>query len=249
MADEPATVLGSHGQLEQVFLNLLVHAEQSLSDASEKLITVRSSVVARRILVEIAYSGPKADADPFVAGADEGPAGGLGCLPQSDYRPWRRDPAGTAGGGRSGISSRIALRAAGEAQRPAPENGRDGAHTLTALVIEPAEADSDAVARPAVRAGISRSAGEQFRRRPGPGAAPALRRHLLLGARAWSELGGNRRAGEDARGGIRAAFRFLQRGSVGRFRGERRFVLAKPVDEKQLDRVLDGHPGQAVGSR
>jgi C4-dicarboxylate-specific signal transduction histidine kinase len=73
LADEPATVQGSHGQLEQVFLNLLVHAEQSLSDSSEKSIAIRSSVVARRVLVEIGYSGPKGAADPFVPGADEAP--------------------------------------------------------------------------------------------------------------------------------------------------------------------------------
>src|SRR5208283_1398131 len=79
LADEPVTVLGSHGQLEQVFLNLLVHAEQSLSDSSEKSIAIRSSVVARRVLVEIGYSGPKVAADPFVPGADEASGGpGLG---------------------------------------------------------------------------------------------------------------------------------------------------------------------------
>jgi CheY-like chemotaxis protein len=55
---EPLFVLGSHGQLEQVFLNLLVHAEQSLADAPQKTITVRTSVLARRLLVEIAFSAP-----------------------------------------------------------------------------------------------------------------------------------------------------------------------------------------------
>jgi CheY-like chemotaxis protein len=57
---EPAWVLGSQGQLEQVFLNLLVHAEQSLAEAPEKAITIRSSVLARRLLVEISFSaGPQ----------------------------------------------------------------------------------------------------------------------------------------------------------------------------------------------
>src|SRR5581483_137089 len=35
---EPVFVLGSQGQLEQVFLNLLVHVEQSLASAAQKLI-------------------------------------------------------------------------------------------------------------------------------------------------------------------------------------------------------------------
>jgi CheY-like chemotaxis protein len=53
---EPLAVLGSEGQLEQVFLTLLVHAEQALAEAPQKLITVRTSVLAKRILVEIAFT-------------------------------------------------------------------------------------------------------------------------------------------------------------------------------------------------
>ncbi|MGB9457137.1 MAG: GAF domain-containing protein [Bryobacteraceae bacterium] len=53
---EPLKVLGSHGQLEQVFLNLLVHAEQALAAAQEKTLTIRTSVLAKRLLVEISFS-------------------------------------------------------------------------------------------------------------------------------------------------------------------------------------------------
>jgi GAF domain-containing protein/CheY-like chemotaxis protein len=55
---EPLYVLGSHGQLEQVFLNLLVHAEQSLAEAPQKVITIRTSVLGKRLLVEIAFTAP-----------------------------------------------------------------------------------------------------------------------------------------------------------------------------------------------
>jgi GAF domain-containing protein len=55
---EPLKVLGSHGQLEQVFLNLLVHAEQALVEAQEKTLTIRTSVLAKRLLVEISFSAP-----------------------------------------------------------------------------------------------------------------------------------------------------------------------------------------------
>ena len=55
---EPLFVLGSQGQLEQVFLNLLVHAEQSLVEAAEKMITVRTSVLAKRLLIEISFTAP-----------------------------------------------------------------------------------------------------------------------------------------------------------------------------------------------
>jgi len=51
----PVYVLGSQGQLERVFLDLLVQAEQSLAEASEKRLTVATSVLARRALVEIGF--------------------------------------------------------------------------------------------------------------------------------------------------------------------------------------------------
>jgi signal transduction histidine kinase/CheY-like chemotaxis protein len=56
--DLPLCVLGSEGQLEQVFLNLFVHAEQSLEDAPEKQISVRTDVLAKRVFIEIGYSAP-----------------------------------------------------------------------------------------------------------------------------------------------------------------------------------------------
>jgi CheY-like chemotaxis protein len=61
---EPLFVLGSQGQLEQVFLNLLVHAEQTLAAAAQKVITIRTSVLGKRLLVEIAFSAPPAPRSP-----------------------------------------------------------------------------------------------------------------------------------------------------------------------------------------
>ena len=61
---EPLFVMGSQGQLEQVFLNLLVHAEQTLAGAPQKTITVRTSVLARRVLVEIAFTAPAVSDKP-----------------------------------------------------------------------------------------------------------------------------------------------------------------------------------------
>jgi len=53
---QPTIIMGSPGQLEQVLLNLLVDSEKAAADAREKLITVSSSLLARRMLVEISYS-------------------------------------------------------------------------------------------------------------------------------------------------------------------------------------------------
>ena len=55
---EPQFVLGSHGQLEQVFLNLLVHAEQSLAQSEQRTLTIRTGLLARRLLVEISFTAP-----------------------------------------------------------------------------------------------------------------------------------------------------------------------------------------------
>ncbi len=58
MATEPAMVIGAQGQLEQVFLNLLIHAEQCAADAPGKSISAASSIFGGRVLVEISYSIP-----------------------------------------------------------------------------------------------------------------------------------------------------------------------------------------------
>ncbi len=76
---EPLFATGAQGQLEQVFLNLLVHAEQNVLDA-EKSITVDASAVGRRVLVEIGYSVRNAEEfpDPLATRATESTALGLG---------------------------------------------------------------------------------------------------------------------------------------------------------------------------
>ncbi len=58
LKDQRLFVMASQGQIEQVFLNLLVHAEQSLEEVAEKRLQVRADVLARRIFFEIRYSAP-----------------------------------------------------------------------------------------------------------------------------------------------------------------------------------------------
>ena len=57
-SSEQTFVLGSHGQLEQAFLTLFVHAEQSLAEAPEKTITIRTSILGKRLVIEIAFTAP-----------------------------------------------------------------------------------------------------------------------------------------------------------------------------------------------
>jgi signal transduction histidine kinase/CheY-like chemotaxis protein len=83
LAPEPAFVLGAAGQIEQVFLNLLVHAEQSAADVPSKTVSVATSIIAGRVMVEIGYSAggdqthenETADADPFTESRGAGAVG------------------------------------------------------------------------------------------------------------------------------------------------------------------------------
>jgi signal transduction histidine kinase len=55
LSPKRAMVMGSRGQLEQVLANLLADAEKSALAAQEKTIAVSTSLLARRVLIEIAY--------------------------------------------------------------------------------------------------------------------------------------------------------------------------------------------------
>ena len=59
LSPSPIHVLGSQGQLERVFLDLIVQAEHALAESAEKRLIIASSVLAQRVMVEIEYtSGP-----------------------------------------------------------------------------------------------------------------------------------------------------------------------------------------------
>ncbi|HLY19050.1 MAG TPA: GAF domain-containing protein [Bryobacteraceae bacterium] len=239
LADDPITVLGSHGQLEQVFLNLLVHAEQALSESSEKLITIRTSLVARRILVEIGFSGAKG-ADPFVTGQEEGPGGAGLAICRSLI---------TGHGGEIRLVQQAAADPTFQVALPcavrertsgaAAENGRESGQTLTALVIEPAEATQmqlrGLLAVRGYRVVPVNSSDE------GLDLAQRLRFDVIFcSAHApglnWVETSEQLKPRV---GGFVLLSDAFNAELAADFAGDRRFVLAKPVDEKQLDRVLE----------
>jgi len=78
LAVKRAIVLGSPGQLEQVLLNLLVDAEKSAADARDKVITVSSSLLAKRVLVEISYPLRSPDSRSDSTDGDHTGSGALG---------------------------------------------------------------------------------------------------------------------------------------------------------------------------
>src|SRR4051794_19139618 len=61
LAGKRASVMASQAQLEQVFLNLLVAAEKWTIESTERNIAVSSSLLAKRVLVEISYPVRLAD--------------------------------------------------------------------------------------------------------------------------------------------------------------------------------------------
>jgi GAF domain-containing protein/CheY-like chemotaxis protein len=228
-------VLGSHGQLEQVFLNLLVHAEQALSEAAQKTITVRTSVMARRVLVEISFTAPpgwrKAEETAAVLGVTRSVIGGHGgevrLIEKGDAEPrfevelpviTRERTAGT-----SGAASTARLG-----------SGRK----WTALVIEPDEAAQRQMVTlltargcrviPVDNAdtGFEHSQRLRFDLAFCSVHAPGLN-WVELSERMHSRVG---------------AFVLLSDGYdselAADFEGDRRFVLPKPVQEPDIDRIL-----------
>lgn len=235
---EPTMVIGSQSQLEEVFLNLLVHAEQSLSDSSEKLITIQTSLIGRRVLVEIGYSGPRTSADPFSRRPDEGTGTGLGVC--------RGLIAGHGGEIRLVQAAaanpvfQIELPCSREKSGgPAAENGRNGSHLMTALIIEPVE-----IIQVQLRGLLT---GRGYRVVPvrnsdeGLDLAQRLRFDAVFCSVHAPGLNWVETA-EQLKGRV-GGFVLLSDSYdadlAADFEGEDRFVLSKPVDEKQLDQVLE----------
>jgi len=224
-------VLGSQGQLEQVFLNLLVHAEQSLADAQEKTISIRSSQLARRILVEIGYSaGDSAanDATGAVISVTRSVVAGHG----GEVRIARNIDSEP----RFEVDLPLAVR-----ERPSGVSRtlvRDSNRQVTALVIDPDDG--------AQRQLLTILSARGFRVVPvnnsdtGLELAQRLRFDLVLCSvhspgLNWVELSERLHA----RAG---AFILLSDGYdhelVADFEGDGRFVLPKPVQEADLDKIL-----------
>ena len=220
-------VLGSQGQLEQVFLNLFVHAEQSLAGAEQKSITIRTSVLAKRLLVEISFTSPaelrKPEDMAAVLGVTRSVIGGHGgevrLIEKSNSDP----------------RFEVELPALARERGALP---RDPTRRMTALVIEPDEA--------AQRQLLVMLSAHDFRVVPVTNSdtgldlahrmrfdavfcslhAPGLN-WVELSERMHSRVGG---------------FILLSDGYDAElsadFEDDDRFVLAKPLQEKELERVL-----------
>ena len=68
LSTEATIVVASRGHIEQVFLALLVHAQQRTTEGPAKNITLQSSVMAGKLMVEVSYSAPT-----VASGVSDGP--------------------------------------------------------------------------------------------------------------------------------------------------------------------------------
>ena len=231
---ESLFVLGSQGQLEQVFLNLFVHAEQSLAGAEQKSITIRTSMLAKRLLVEISFTSPSELRKPedmaAVLGVTRsviaGHGGEMRLIEKTNADP-RFEVELPALVGVRGASA--------AASRSAP---RDASRRMTALVIEPDEA--------AQRQLLVLLSGHGFRVVPvadsdtGLDLAHRMRFDaafcsLHAPGLNWVEL--SERMHSRVGGFILLSDGYDAELSAD-FEGDGQFVLAKPLQEKELERVL-----------
>ncbi len=238
---EPVYVLGSQGQLEQVFLNLMVHAEQSLAESEHRELYISTSLLARRVLVAISYSGPESAIrrDPFVdPHSPDAGALGLGVcrgIIQSHGGEIRFVRA-------SGSASRFEVELPVAQTRlgvTAADNAERNGRQLTVLVVEPDVSRAAPVAGSVEWAQLPRRTRAATRRSGSAGGAHEVRSGVLFRPRLpgsnWLEFF------ERVRHHV-GAFILLTEGydsDLARaFQTGEGFILRKPVDESELENLL-----------
>ena len=239
LSAEPAPVLGAEAQIEQVFLNLLVDAEQRAAEAAPRTLTVSNSLIAGRVLIEIAYSTPltelreQAELDPLGGEASKEGALALGVwrgIVQGHGGEIRfRSHSGTARFEVDLPLARVAAESTVAAEGPQP------ARPLTMMLV-------DSVAQRQLLGMLGARGHRAVPVRPEE--AVELAQRLRFDAVMWGSRsgGGN---WSDFRERIRAhipAFVLVSEGydaELGRGLEESGgIMLSRPIQEFELDRVL-----------
>jgi len=233
-SQEPLFVLGSHGQLEQAFLTLFVHAEQSLAESAEKAITIRTSILAKRLMIEIAFTAPPDARAPqetaAVLGVTRsviaGHGGEVRLIEKSQTEP------------RFEVELPLTARERGGTVVPLNAPSRDAGRRMTALVIEP----DDTVQRQFL--GLLAARGYRVVPVSNADTGLELAQRLRFDAAFcsvhapglnWVELSERLQSRVD--GFILLADHYDAELSAD-FEGDGRFVIAKPVQETDMERVL-----------
>jgi CheY-like chemotaxis protein len=239
---EPLYVLGSQGQLEQVFLNLFVHAEQSLADAPQKTITIRTSVLAKRLVVEVAFTASPGSRQPEETAAVVGVARSVIAGHGGEVRLIESSQAGPHFEVELPTTSKERVGAGAGSWNALP---RGFSGRLTALVIEPDET--------AQRQMLGLLAARGLRVVPVANADTGLELSQRLRFDAafcsvhapglnWVEL--SERMQSRVGAFILLSDRYDAELSAD-FEGEGRFVLSKPLQDSELDQVLRALEPQA----
>ena len=253
LAPEPAFVLGAQGQIEQVFLNLLVHAEQSAADVPSKTVAVATSVIAGRVLIEIGYSVgsskghgiEKGDADPFSESRTSGSTAGTNASALS-LGVCRTIVQNHGGGMRFGMRAALAyfeveLPVVVRSEAPSDAKSAGPERTLTIMVV-----DSDPGAQRQLLGLLSMRGHRVVPVAPEQAAdvAQRLRFDAVLWAMRLSNAGGGAKWSEfqeRARASI-SAFVLVSDGydaELARSIEEGgNFLLGRPIQESELDRIL-----------
>lgn len=239
---EPLHVLGSQGQLEQIFLNLLVHVEQALADSPKKVVTVRTSLLGKRLQVEISFSAPPEPRQPEENAAILGVTRSVVAGHGGEIRLIEKSNAEPRFEVELPIAAKERLGGASQAATPG-ESGR----LMTALVIEPDETSQrqlrDLLSTRGYRvvpvtnadAGLDLAQRMRFDAAFCSVHAPGLN-WVELSERMHSRVGGFILLSESYNAELSADFE-----------GDGQYVLPKPVQDGELDRVLRGIETVALG--
>jgi CheY-like chemotaxis protein len=236
-------VLGSHGQLEQAFLTLFVHAEQSLAQSEQKTLTIRTSVLAKRLLVEVAFSAPADARTPQETAAVLGVTRGVITGHGGEVRLIEKNRAEPCFEVELPVAARERVTTVFPASAP-----RDPARRMTALVIEPEEGTQ--------RQLLGLLAARGYRVVPVDNADTGLELAQRMRFDAafcsvhapglnWVEL--SERMQSRVSGFVLLSDSYNAELAAD-FEGDGRYVVAKPVQESDIERVLAG-PTAAVPAK
>jgi signal transduction histidine kinase len=239
LSREPAPALGSRSQIEQVLLNLMVHAERRAAQSTAKTVSIHSSVMARKVLVEIEYSTTAEEetgADPFSAASLLGGNSlGLGVC-QGIVRSNGGEIRFRGRAGLAHFELELPLAQDGAKSGAGPE-ARKPPRALTVMLVDPDAATQKQL--------LALFAARGHRGVPvAPREAVDLAQRLRFDAVFWLPSAGATTWTEfyDTIRGQAPAFVLVSDGwdsaLAQRLEQNQSFLLARPVQEPDLDRIL-----------
>jgi CheY-like chemotaxis protein len=238
LSREGVYVVGAHGQLEQVFLNIILFAERAVAETGIKGITIGSASLGSRVLVDFSFPATDKSGDPFLV-EDEGGEGGLSLLKgivQSHGGEVRFEHHQSGTQGRIEIELPRAQATSSE-QPVSAANRRDISITMTCLVVEP-----DAQTRRTVVSLLG-----QRGHRAIPVTSPEEALDLVQRVKCELVFCTSRMPGfnwfmfyEKARPHVEAFVLLLDESEMGHsFAAGEGHVLRKPLSENDVERVLN----------